>query len=148
MRYLVICEHSEAAGSKHFISGGGLAAFPVMGPPGLEAPLIIPRFSVALAVEVPYSATSEPHTVSVSIEDEDGVPLLPQPLAAKFETGRPPGMRQNDETITLMSFNIQGLQVPKEGKFLVVAEVDGFEESRQAFWARKPTAFGMPQAAS
>lgn len=115
VRYLVVCEHSESVGNKHFISGGGIMLFPIVVQPGQAGPLVIPRFGIALAVDVPYSATSEPHTIGVLIENPDGVPVLPQPMVTKFETGRPPGMRQNDSSGALVSFNVQNLQIPFGG---------------------------------
>jgi hypothetical protein len=147
IRYLVVCEHSESSGTKHFISGGGMMVFPVGVQPGQAGPLMIPRFGIALAVDVPYSATSEPHSIGVSIENPDGVPLLPQPMVAKFETGRPPGMRQKDTAGALLSFNIQNLQVPSEDDYSVVVEVDGSEEARQTFRVAAIQVPGMPAVA-
>jgi hypothetical protein len=137
VRYLVLCEHAASEGGKQYMSGAGVSNIlvPAIGPQ--TGPLVVPRFSIALAVDVPYGATSETHTVRVAIEDSDGQPLLPQPMETEFEVGRPPGLRHDDWMTPKFAFNIQSLPFPKEGIYNVVVELDGTESARQRLRVRK-----------
>lgn len=133
VRYVVLCEHAEATDGKHFIAGGGVSNISVPAVGAQPGPLVLPRFAIALAVDIPYGATGETHTVRVAIEDADGHPLLPQPMESQLEVGRPPGFRQDDWVTPKMAYNIQSLAFPKEGIYSVVVDLDGTESARQSF---------------
>ena len=131
VRYLVHADHVDACEGKHYISGGGGSNMQVAPQGPGSSVLVVPRFGIALAIDVPYGATSEKHTIRVQIEDDDRQPVLPQPIEAPFESGRPPGMRHNDWLTAKMAFNIQPLPFPKEGIYSIVVDIDGTESERQ-----------------
>lgn len=126
VKYLVLAEHVEAVNGKHYIMGGGLHRVAVGQLPGS-----IPRFAVALAITVPYAASSSPHTLGIDVVDVDENSLLGTAFATKFETGRPPGMRAGHCHNVLLAFNIQNLQFHGTGTYFVKVEVDGTELRRE-----------------
>lgn len=136
IRYLVLCDHAEVAEGKHFMMGAGVSNLVALAGPQSTV-LVIPRFAVAIAIDVPFAATSQKHTVRMAVEDSDGQPVLQQPAESQFEVGRPPGMRQDHWMTPKFSFLIQTLQFPKEGIYSVVVDIDGTESARQRVHVQK-----------
>jgi hypothetical protein len=94
----MLCDHVQAAENKLFVSGGGVMRSWVSPQP----PHVI-MVGVAAVVRVPYIATNQAHTLTITLIDEDGngvSPFVPEgmpdpgPIRGElsFNLGRPPGL--------------------------------------------------------
>jgi hypothetical protein len=124
----LLADHAEAVNGKLYVTGGCWNAITVS-----QLPAVHPHFTVAAALNVPWQATNQEHSLRLDLLDANGQSALPEALQGHFETGRPPGMRVGDETIVVMAFNFNGLQLPAPGTYDFVLEVDGTELGRASF---------------
>jgi hypothetical protein len=124
----LVADHAEAVGGKLYVTGGCWNSITV---PLL--PAAHPHLTVAAALHVPWQATNQPHSLHLDLVHEDGESRLPEPLDAKLETGRPPGMRSGDEAILVMALNFDGLKFDRPGGYSFVLSVDGTELGRIGF---------------
>ena len=94
----MLCDHVQVADNKLFVSGGGIMRSWVNPQP----PHVI-MVGVAAVVQVPYTATNQPHTLTITLVSEDGEavsPFVPEgmpdpgPIRAEvpFNLGRPAGL--------------------------------------------------------
>jgi hypothetical protein len=124
----LVADHAEAVGGKLYVTGGCWNTLTV---PGLPAQH--PHLTVAAALHIPWKATNQPHSLHLDLVHEDGESRLSEPLEAKLEAGRPPGMRSGDETIIVLALNFDGLTFDRAGVHSFVLSVDGTELGRIGF---------------
>lgn len=86
----MICDGVQAVQGKLYVLGGGwdrlfVAKFPT-------------EHTVSLAVKlaIPFQDTNERLPLRMEVLGEDGQPVVPEPLSAEVEAGRPAGFRAND----------------------------------------------------
>jgi hypothetical protein len=131
----MLCDHAEATmDGKLFINGSAINIFNV--PP--QPPHFIQVY-VAAVVQVPYTATNQPHTLEVELFDLDGPvrPMVPegmeQPPPVKvtnpFNIGRPPALPAGDVQVFPLAIGFQ-LPLEKIGLYHFVISVDGTEMKR------------------
>jgi hypothetical protein len=124
----LVADHAEAVGGKLYVTGGCWNTLTV---PGLPAQH--PHLTVAAALHIPWKATNQPHSLHLDLVHEDGESRLSEPLEAKLEAGRPPGMRSGDETIIVLALSFDGLTFERAGVHSFVLTVDGTELGRIGF---------------
>jgi hypothetical protein len=124
----LVADHAEAVGGKLYVTGGCWNSLTVPGLPAQHGHL-----TVAAALHIPWKATNQPHSLHLDFVHEDGESVLPEPLEAKLEAGRPPGMRSGDEAIVVLTLNFDGLKFERAGVHSFVLSVDGAELSRIGF---------------
>ena len=132
----LLCDHAEAAEGKLFINGGAVNLLYVQPQP----PHVISIF-VAAVVHVPYTATNQPHTVTVRLVDEDEnavSPWVPDGAPApgsvemitSFNVGRPAILPPGESQTVPLAFGLQGLPLSRLGSYTFVIEIDGSAEKR------------------
>jgi hypothetical protein len=124
----MLADHAEAVNGKLYVTGGCWNAITVA-----QLPTTYPHFTVAAALQVPWQATNQEHSLRLDLVDANGQSVLPESLQGHFETGRPPGMRAGDEAAVVVAFNFNGLQLHEAGVHEFVLEVDGTELGRASF---------------
>jgi hypothetical protein len=146
----ILCDHVQAAENKLYISGGGVTRAWV--PP--EPPHVI-KLGVGAIVRVPYTATNQAHSVTISMSDEDGEEVfpyvpdgVPDPgpvrLTVPFNLGRPPGITPGESQAYPVAANFQfGLR--RLGGYKFVISVDGTAVTELPFRvATAPVGSGVP----
>ncbi len=123
VEYMVLADAADALNDRHYILGGGIS---VIAAP--QFPATHPRLAVALKIEIPWQATSQEHQLELDILDADGHSILQQPFDARFEAGRPPGMRPGDTQSLVTVLNFMNLLIQNPGSYRVVCRLDGSEE--------------------
>ena len=134
-----LCDHAEVAEGKLFLNGGGVSVCQV--PP--EPPHVINIF-LAAVIHVPYTATNETHTLTVTLLDEDGnhvlpwiPPGMPDPdpvvVQTEFTIGRPAVLAPGEAQPVPVAFGFQGLPIAAVGAYSFVVQIDGAEERRLPF---------------
>ena len=151
----ILCDHAEAAGGKLFINGGGITGSIVQPEPPHAVTL-----ALGIVIQVPYTDTNMPHTLTIRLIDEDGHPVAPWApdgavavqhiqAALPFNVGRPPQLPHGDSQPVALGMNFVGLPLPNIGQYTFVLEVDSAELRRLPFRvnAMPPGMFQvMPQA--
>ena len=136
----MLCDHAEAADGKLFINGAGINV--LWTNPQPPHPV---TFSVGVIVQVPYTATNQVHTITVSLFDEDGQPVVPWmpdgapersraiTIEGQFNIGRPPILPAGEAQTLRFAFNIQGVALPALGMYSVTIDLDGSKLRRLPF---------------
>jgi hypothetical protein len=133
----MLADHAEAVSGKLYVTGGCWNQ--VFAP---QFPARHGHLSVAMAIQVPWTATNEKHSVEIRVSDADGVSILPSKLGGEFEVGRPPGWRPGDDNLLVVVFNIEGMTFTKAGQYAFAALVDNDELGRLSV-----TLLQLPQVA-
>jgi hypothetical protein len=130
--FLLLADRAEAINGKLYMVGGG---FDRIGVPEIPGTVV---YDLALGFLVEYNETNEPHTFSLTLEDEDGGVVL-GPIGGRVEVGRPAGMNPGQEQRVIIvlrgPFPIQGV-----GSFRWIPDLDGVRrESTRFIVDRVPT---------
>lgn len=124
----LLADHAEAVNGKLYVIGGGFNRIGAG-----QFPAVHPHLSVGAVIHVPWEATNEPHVLELRLIDADGAPIIPEPIRASFEAGRPPGLRTGDEQLAVMVFNLNGLQFAEAGTYEFHLLVDDADMGRLTF---------------
>jgi hypothetical protein len=126
----ILCDHVQAAENKLFISGGGITrSFVSPTPPHMI------MLGLAAVVRVPYTATNQAHTLTISLLDEDGKPVVPfvpegapdpgpVELQIPFNLGRPPGLSPGEAQVYPLAANFN-MGLRQVGGYTFDIKVDG-----------------------
>ena len=123
--FLILADAAQVADGKLYLLGGGWDRIAVNALPAAQ------MIGVAVGVVVPWTETNTPHTLALTIEDEDGGSVLP-PVSVRLEVGRPPGLPAGAEQRLMVAFNAQ-LALPRFGGYVVSARLDTGAERRLRF---------------
>lgn len=150
-----LCDSAVTAEGKLYVQGGG---WNLLSPPVFPAQL--PRIGIAICVDVPYTATNQTHTLTITLQGEDGQLLglgpvlndptdpagIPKPgqIEAQFNLGRPPGLMAGDAQPVPFALNIDGYMLASPGAYAFVVSIDGTEMERLIFRAVPAMPMGMP----
>lgn len=130
-----LCDHAEVAEGKLFVNGAGINIMWASPEPphGISV-------AVAAVAQVPWTATNQPHSVTVRLEDQDNQPVHPwvpemvdtQPnveLTTTFNVGRPPMLTVGESQPVPFAF---GFNVPLEslGSYSFAILIDGTQMKR------------------
>src|SRR4051794_16884249 len=107
-----LCNAAEAAEGKLYVNGAGINVCYVPA----EPPHMI-NVALGAVIEVPYTATNQPHTLIVTLLDSDGNQVRPwtpdesevPPVEVHipFNLGRPPGLQPGDAQTMPVALNVQ-----------------------------------------
>ena len=117
--FMILADGAQAVGGKLYMLGGGwdrLLVPKLPGPP--QAP-----YSVAVAINVPYSMTNRRFGFALQLVNADGDPLG-DTFTVEFEAGRPPGMRPGSKQAILLAANTRP-DFPAPGMYSYNASIDG-----------------------
>jgi hypothetical protein len=149
---VMLCDHAEAQGGKLFMNGGGIAyAFVQPSPPHVIS------LALALVIQVPYTATNQPHSLTVRMFDADGNPVVPWVPAgaaapgavvcqAPFNVGRPPQIVPGDTQPYPVTVNLMSVPLQSQGAYSFSIEIDGTEMRRLTFRVVVPAPGTYPMA--
>lgn len=123
---LLLCDAAQAVGGKLYVLGGGWS---IAGP----GPVTM---ALALKIEVPWDQANRIHDLRLALVDADGKPVMvptqegerPVEFKAKFEVGRPPGLRPGTPLDYVLALNMESLPVPPGGRYEWRLEIDGHSE--------------------
>jgi hypothetical protein len=92
------------------------------------------RIALGITVQVPYTETNEPHTLTVHLEDEDGrrkrLGIDPREgsaiaeLRSSFTVGRPPQLPPGDAQVVSFAMNFDQLPFEVPAMFNWVISID------------------------
>lgn len=109
--FLILADKAQALDGKLYMLGGGFDRISS----DLSSPV---PFSVAVGVLVPWGETNRPHSLQITLEDEDSRAL--QSLQAEFRVGRPPHALEGQSFRNILV--VDGLwQFDRYGTYRVVA---------------------------
>jgi hypothetical protein len=120
IEFLIIADAVEAANGKLYMLGGG---WDQRAAPAYPAPC---QMGIAIGLSVPWDETNQNHSISISIRDADGTPVIPT-IQGQVEVGRPPGLRLGINQRAMMAINA-GFALPRPARYeLCVALPNGVE---------------------
>lgn len=128
----LLADAVQAVRGKLFILGGGWDTLWVQ-----RFPARHPSLAIGLRLRVPVSWAGDQIKLSVELQDADGGPMLPRPLAHDI---RLPGTAQHPPNATdfglIRSFTFNNLMFQSEGPYSFVISVDDEPVSRLRFTVR------------
>ena len=148
----MLCDHAQAADSKLFVSGGGVVRSWVSPQP----PHVI-MIGVAAVVKVPYTATNQAHTLTITLIDEDGngvSPFVPDgvpdpgPIRGElsFNLGRPAGLSPGEAQPYCLAANFN-IGLRQLGGYTFELAIDGTKMKELSLRvAAAPPTMGLIQA--
>jgi hypothetical protein len=125
IEFVMMADAAQAVGGKLFVLGGG---WNVHRSGNYPSPI---QFSVALSILVPWNEAGVRHSMTVTISDEGGIPIVPA-VNGQFEVGKsgdvPPGAMQR----ALIAVNFV-IALPRPGKYTVSATAGSARSERVWF---------------
>ncbi len=125
---LMLADHAEAVNGKLYVTGGCWNQIFAA-----EFPARHGHLSLAMAIDVPWTATNERHAIEIDMVDADGGSVIPSKITGEFEVGRPPGWRPGDPNSLVAVFNMNNLPLQKPTDYWFVVRVDSVELGRLPF---------------
>lgn len=131
---ILLADSAEVRESLLFVLGGGWTD---IGP----APQ---PFTIAGLIEVDWDETNRRHRLELTIEDDDGRPLLvPTPsgdqpfrVVTEFEAGRPPGGPSGRSFNLPLALPLAPVPWAAGRRYIVKVSIDDAEADRLWFWVR------------
>jgi hypothetical protein len=117
--FLLVADRAEVVNGKLYTMG---AAWDRIGVADFSKAMPL---SVAVGVLVPWTATNQPHTLTLTLRDADGVPVEFR-VEANFVTGRPPFLNGEVQRV-LLAIPTASVVLPGPGNYVLAAAVDGAE---------------------
>ena len=138
-RAIYLADHAVVESGKLYVHGAyvsrlNLPAFPSGYP-----------MSVVAAVEVPWRAYQEDHTLTIQLLDADGG-QLPLTIEGSFRVGADPSMHRGDPTVMPFAAMVP-LPLERPGDYALALLVDGIEPDRWPFRAQLSITMASPPAA-
>lgn len=128
----LLADAIQAVRGKLFVLGGGWDTLWVT-----RFPARHPSLAIGLRLRVPVSWKSDTLRLAVELQDEDGHPLLPAPLAHDIRLpGDTPHQADTTDYGVVRSFTFNNLRFDREGAYSFVISVDGDPVSRLRFSVR------------
>jgi hypothetical protein len=130
----LLADSAEVRDGLLFLLGGGWTE---VGPP----PQV---FAIAGLIEVEWGETNTRHEIVITIEDDDGVPLLlptqagnqPFRLAIGFDVGRPPGSAAGRSFNLAVAIPILPIPWQPGKNYVLKIAIDSLEPDRIKFFVR------------
>jgi hypothetical protein len=124
--FLLVANHVEVVNGLLYVSGGGWTEH--RRPLTPQGPALS-HLGIGVSVLVPWTATNQPHTLTIQVEDEDATPVLK--IDGQFNVGRPPTLPAGAEQPVLLGFPLN-VQFPHAGTYRAIATVD--EDGASKHW--------------
>lgn len=116
--FLLVANHVEVVNGLLYVNGGGWTEHSRVLTPNGPA---LSHLGIGVSVQVPWTATNQPHTLTLIIEDEDATPIFK--MEAQINVGRPPQLPAGSEQPVQLGFPLN-LVFPHPGTYRIVATVD------------------------
>lgn len=133
---ILLADAAQVAEGKLYVLGGG---WTYTGPQ--PSPM-----AVVLLMFVPWGDTNKDHNAILTLENGDGkphmvdTPMGSQPLKAeaKFQVGRPPGVKQGSDQVVPIALNLPPMQLKPDSSYSWKLQIDGVarEEWTVTFYTR------------
>lgn len=127
--FLILADSSEAINGKLYALGAGWNELRLPSLPQEYA------FSIALAVDVPWSETNRRHELSLHVQDPDGE-VIGQEFTMELEAGRPAGGVEGADQRIVISLGTS-LAFSTTGPHAAVISVGEEEIGRSRFYVRE-----------
>lgn len=127
----LLADAVQAVRGKLFVLGGGWDTLWVRALPARH-----PSMAIGLRLRVPFSWRGETLRLSVELQDADGAPVLPHPLAQSLRLAAQQVPAGVSDFSVLRSFTFNNLLFAKEGSYSFVIAVDDEPLSRLRFAVR------------
>jgi len=126
--YLILANHVEAINGMLYISGGGWTEHYRLIQPDGKPP--ISHLGVGISIAIPWNETNAPHTVEMTIEDDDAREMV---LHAKIglSVGRPPQLPPGAEQHVVVAIPAD-IHFPHDGGYRLNLKLDG--DSNTKIW--------------
>lgn len=134
IRAMITADGAQAVNGKLYILGGGFDHINITTTP------LVHRFDLAMLIDVPWTATNEPHQLVVELVDADNN-ALGYRAEATLETGRPPGMRRGTSFTVPITLPVLA-EFPEPGRYALRGSINGQERNRVAIEVLAPSAQG------
>lgn len=123
--FLILADAAQVAEGKLYLLGGGWDRMAVNTLPAVQT------VGIAVGVIVPWNETNAPHTLTLTVEDEDGGAVL-QPVEVRLEVGRPVGLPAGADQRITVAFNAH-LGLAKLGGYVVATALENGTQRRLRF---------------
>lgn len=123
IQYALIADHAEIVNGKLYLMGGGWDRFHAR-----EAPLNLPM-AVAAGFRIGWEETNVRHTVTITIEDDDGKELAR--VNGTIQVGRPASLPAGSTQLSQLAVNLP-LRVEAFGGFRVKILAGEGESARES----------------
>jgi len=136
IEFLILANHIEAINGLLYISGGGWTDLhrPIIPNQGM----LITHFGIGISILVPWDQTNREHSLSINVEDADGIAILTAP-PAPITVGRPPTLALGSEQHAIVALGID-FAFPRTGSYRVVARLNDRDERTWGFRIHDVTA--------
>jgi len=128
----LLADAVQAVRGKLFILGGGWDTLWVRVFPARH-----PSLAIGLRLRIPSSWGEETLKLSVELQDADGAPILPHPLAHTIKLPANPQPPSATDFGLIRSFTFNNLLFEREGAYSFVISVDDDSVSRLRFSVRQ-----------
>ena len=135
----LLADAVQAVRGKLFVLGGGWDTLWVRSFPARH-----PSLAIGLRLRVPSSWGEEVLKVAVELQDADGAPMLPHPLAHIVHLPTHAESPTTTDFGLIRSFTFNNLLFQKEGSYSFVISVDDEPVSRLRFAVRARSTEGEP----
>lgn len=123
--FLILADAAQVAEGKLYLLGGGWDRIAVNTLPAVQT------VGIAVGVIVPWNETNVPHTLTLTVEDDDGAAIL-QPVEVRLEIGRPAGLIAGSDQRVTVAFNAH-LGLAKLGGYVVTTSLENGAQKRLRF---------------
>jgi hypothetical protein len=123
--FLILADAAQVAEGKLYLLGGGWDRMAVNVLPAVQT------IGIAVGVAVPWAETNIPHTLRLTVEDDDGGTVL-QPVDVRLEIGRPAGLAAGSDQRVTVAFNAH-LGLSRLGGYVVTAALENGAQRRLRF---------------
>ncbi len=121
---MMLADGAQAVNGKLYILGGGFDHINMPSVPFQH------RFDLAMLIDVPWTATNEPHHLVIELLDADNNPSGYR-AEATLEAGRPPGMRRGTSFVVPLAIPVvANFEAP--GRYALRGSINGEERHRVA----------------
>lgn len=114
-------DHAEAVNGKLYANG---AYWNQLNLPSY--PAVMPSLTLVAVVEVPFGLLHAEHVIQMGLKDPDGEPLALR-VEGKFRVGAAPTLEYGDSTIMPVTVPVNGLVLPRPGRYTFTCTIDGEE---------------------
>ena len=120
--YLVLADAAAAAEGKLYIHGAGWETIYAM-----DFPAMHPTIGVGARLRVAWEETNQPHSLEIDVVKggENGDSILPEPLRADINLGRPAHLAPGSDQLLPIALSFVNLQFQEPDSYAVILRIDG-----------------------
>lgn len=126
---LLLADAAQESGGKLSMLGAGWSAIYAPG----DAPVKHRHLALAGTITIAWNEANEEIPFEIHLEDEDGKPVLPEPLLGSVIAGRPPLAPKGQPFTLPLVINFDDLQFDRFGIYCFRVVSEGEEKKRVTF---------------